>query len=155
MSNTLTLSGKSQKSLSQGERGRFSIKKDKMPNTPEYLKDLRRKLRKKPTNSEKILWEALRNKKFKNLKFRRQHPIGGYIVDFCCEEYKIVIEIDGAIHDFKENKEYDIQRQQTIESEGYGFLRVRVDDVENNLQLVIKKLSRYIPSPFGRGTPDE
>jgi len=59
--------------------------------------EIARMLRKKSTKAEKILWNELRNRKFNNLKFRRQHPIGKYIVDFYCNEEKVIIEVDGQI----------------------------------------------------------
>jgi len=61
---------------------------------PRYIVELSKKLRQKQTESEEILWEVLRNRKLNNLKFRRQHPFGRYIVDFYCDEIKLVIELD-------------------------------------------------------------
>ena len=64
-----------------------------------------KKLRRSMTPTEAILWEILRNRKFKGLKFRRQMNIGPYIVDFLCKEYKVALEIDGGIHDEEDQKE--------------------------------------------------
>lgn len=70
-----------------------------------------RLLRKQSTKAEKILWNELRNRKFNNLKIRRQHPIEKYVVDFFCYEKKLIIEVDGEIHDNYNQIEYDTIRQ--------------------------------------------
>lgn len=70
------------------------------------LLDRRKELRTNQTKAEGVLWEYLRNKKL-GVKFRRQHSIGGYILDFYCIEKKVIIEIDGEIHNKTEAKEYD------------------------------------------------
>jgi len=64
-------------------------------------------LRRSSTEAEERLWVELRNKKLKGLKFRRQHPIDKWIVDFYCHEKKLVIELDGSVHNEKEIAEYD------------------------------------------------
>ncbi len=77
-------------------------------------KRLSRELRKNMTPAEKVLWEVLRNKGCHNLKFRRQQVIEGYIVDFFCASKKLVIEVDGSVHDNDEQKEYDKHRREEI-----------------------------------------
>ncbi len=62
------------------------------------LVDTARELRIKETKAERIVWRLLRNRKFLNLKFRRQHQIGLYIVDFYCDELKLILELDGSVH---------------------------------------------------------
>jgi len=74
---------------------------------PKYVKDLAKDLRKVWTNSEKILWEVLRNRKLNNIKFRRQHPFWRYIADFYSDELKLVIELDWEVHNNDNQKEYD------------------------------------------------
>ena len=64
-------------------------------------------LRKNQTETEEIIWQCLRNRKLLNFKFRRQHPLHQYISDFYCHEAKLIIEIDGGIHNNPENQEYD------------------------------------------------
>lgn len=73
-----------------------------------------KQLRTSQTSSEKKLWEILRAKRFHNFKFRRQHPFGRYIADFYCDEAKLVIELDGKIHENK--KEYDVIRDEIIQT---------------------------------------
>lgn len=99
------------------------------------------KLRKNSTIQERMLWKILRNRQFKNLKFRRQFPIGEYIVDFVCEEKRIVIELDGGQHNEFENIIKDNERTKFIESEGYKVIRFWNNDILNNLEGVFKILN--------------
>lgn len=69
-----------------------------------------RHLRKVKTEAEEKLWQSIRNRKVMNLKFRRQHPFGKYILDFYCNEIKLCVEADGSIHNEKDIAEYDIER---------------------------------------------
>ncbi|MEH6408568.1 MAG: endonuclease domain-containing protein, partial [Leeuwenhoekiella sp.] len=71
---------------------------------------LARLLRQEQTEAEKELWELLRNRKFENLKFRRQHPLKDYIVDFFCKELNLIIELDGGYHNEPQQKEKDESR---------------------------------------------
>ncbi|RPI18417.1 MAG: DUF559 domain-containing protein [Ignavibacteriae bacterium] len=64
-----------------------------------YNTVMARKLRKEQTAAEKILWERLRNRKFMNEKFKRQHSINSYITDFYCYAHRLIVEVDGSIHD--------------------------------------------------------
>jgi very-short-patch-repair endonuclease len=104
------------------------------------LYEYSRELRQVSTKAEKLLWEELRNKKLNGLKFRRQHPLGKYIADFYCHEKKLVIELDGAIHDKKENKEYDKSRTFEIEALGICVIRFKNDEVETNIDIVLSKI---------------
>ena len=97
--------------------------------------------------SEKVLWQELRMKKL-GYKFRRQFNIGRYIVDFYCNDLKLIIELDGPIH---ENREvYDSNRQKWIENEGFIFIRYKNDEVlfdrEAVMQDIINKCGNYCPS---------
>ncbi len=100
------------------------------------------------TKAEKILWEALRNKKVENCKFRRQHPIGRFIADFYCYEKKLVIEIDGGYHNEKEQNSYDELRTQIINEYNIAVIRFTNEDVLNNIQSVIEKISDALKSGF-------
>lgn len=99
-----------------------------------------RRLRRNETQQEKILWSILRNRKFKNLKFKRQVPIGKYIADFCCNERKIIIEIDGGQHNEDENIINDINRTKFFEKEGYRVIRFWNNEINNNLEGVYLEL---------------
>jgi very-short-patch-repair endonuclease len=103
---------------------------------------LAREFRKNPTKSERLLWEKLRKKGFLNLKFRRQHLMEGYIVDFYCKELKLVLEVDGEIHNY--TKKEDEERQKIIERKGDIFYRINSFDIENNIDNVLYNLKAFI-----------
>jgi len=100
-----------------------------------------RELRQESTEAEKLLWEELRNRKLKGLKFRRQHPIDTFVLDFYCHERKLAIELDGSIHDGKLNKEYDEARTAMLGGLGIYTLRFRNDEVINNIESVLRKIN--------------
>jgi very-short-patch-repair endonuclease len=85
------------------------------------LKEKARQLRKNATPAEVILWKIIRGRRFADLKFRRQQPLGPFIVDFFCAHWKLVIESDGETHVGKEKK--DQIRQAWLEEQGYKVLR--------------------------------
>ena len=89
------------------------------------------------TNAEKILWGYLKAKP-NGYKFRRQHPIRIYIADFYCHKLKLVIELDGSIHDIEEVKANDMIRQKMIEEEGITVMRFTNEEVMNNINQVLK-----------------
>ena len=93
-----------------------------------------RNLRKNKTREEDILWQLLRNRQFMGLKFKRQFPIGNYIVDFVCEEKKLVIEIDGGQHNIPDNVRADEVRTNYINSKGYRVVRFWNNDINQNIE---------------------
>lgn len=97
-----------------------------------------RQLRKEPTNAEAALWAKLRKRQLGGLKFRRQHIIRHFIVDFYCPKAKLVIEIDGPVHD--EQEEYDKEREMMLQELGYGVLRFKNSAVDNNLEETIAEI---------------
>ena len=99
-----------------------------------------RVLRNAMTPSEKILWQYLRKKRLSGIVFRRQHPISQFIVDFYCHEARLVIEIDGDIHNQQENKEYDENRTFELENFGLKVIRFLNDDINNNIKKVLEIL---------------
>ena len=99
-----------------------------------------RELRQESTEAEKLLWEELRNRKFNGLKFRRQHPLDKFIVDFYCNEKKLVVELDGSVHDEKINKEYDEARTAMLVGLNIIVLRFKNEEVINDMQGVLKKI---------------
>ncbi len=113
-----------------------------------------RKLRKEMTPEEKVLWAYLRNRRFKGLKFLRQHPIIYerinnkplyFIADFYCAEKKLVIEVDGEIHDFQ--KDYDERRDEILTNAGLTVLRIKNEELEN-VSLLLRKIEDFIKSLF-------
>jgi len=115
-----------------------------------------KELRKEATPAEKVLWERLRGKRLGGFKFRRQAPMGKVIADFYCPECKLIVEVDGDIHDFQ--IEEDIQRTKEIESFGYHVIRFRNEEILSNIELVLEKIldACKLPSPrMGRRAGDE
>lgn len=108
-------------------------------------RDFARQLRQEQTSAEEKVWELLRNNKFMGLKFRRQHVVEGFVVDFYCHEYKLAIEIDGGIH--KEQKDYDELRQVEIETKDVTFIRITNEEIERDETIVLKKIKEVI-EPF-------
>jgi very-short-patch-repair endonuclease len=100
-------------------------------------------LRNNMTEAETLLWDKLKNKNLK-VKFRRQHPIGNFIVDFYCHDLKLVIEIDGGIHLRKEINEYDKGRSHDIEKYGIMILRFTNDEIFSDLTKVMARILRVI-----------
>lgn len=105
------------------------------------LTELAKQLRQNMTNAERLLWKHLRGKQLNHLKFRRQHPIGNYIVDFVCIEKKLIIEIDGGQH--ADNKRYDGQRTKYLQKKGYHVIRFWNNEVLQNSTVVLEKILEY------------
>ena len=99
-----------------------------------------KELKKSMTESEQILWKRLRNNQLNGTKFRRQHPLDIFIADFYCHERKLIIELDGGIHDSIEQQEYDDGRSFELEEKGFKILRFRNEEVLNNIDKVINKI---------------
>ena len=98
-------------------------------------------LRNNMTDAEKVIWKELKNRRVFKTKFRRQHPIGIFIVDFYCHEFKLAIEIDGEIHLDKEIAEYDDGRTHDLEELGIKILRFTNNQVFNDINYVLKEIS--------------
>jgi very-short-patch-repair endonuclease len=114
------------------------------------LRDAARINRKRPTASEEILWTALRGKHLDGLKFRRQHPVGPFVLDFFCAERRVAVEIDGGIHD--QQLEADLRRQEAVERLGITFVRIPARMVERDLEESLDLIrAATSPPPRGRG----
>ena len=99
-------------------------------------------MRKNPTAAEQCLWRRLNRRQVFGLKFRRQAPIGKYIVDFVCFEEKFVVELDGGQH--KKQVTYDQERTDWLESQGYRVLRFWNNDVLQNIEGVMAVIGRWV-----------
>jgi very-short-patch-repair endonuclease len=104
------------------------------------LTRLARRLRAEGTGAEKILWNELRASKLDGLKFRRQTPIAGFIVDFCCVSLGLTIELDGKHHELQPKG--DAERRAAIEAHGYLELRFTNDEVKERLDWVLQEIRR-------------
>ncbi len=98
--------------------------------------NLARALRRQSTKAEQIMWRALRNYQLDGIKFTRQLPIDGFIVDFCCRSQKLIVEIDGGVHIGRERE--DQQREIHLEELGYKILRFTNDQVMHDLNQVVE-----------------
>jgi very-short-patch-repair endonuclease len=99
-------------------------------------------LRKNMTIPEKLLWEKLKGKQICGVRFRRQHPIDIFIADFYCHEVRLVVEIDGEIHNQQE--EYDDGRSAEMEKFGIKIIRFRNFDVENDIEKVVTEIKSTV-----------
>ncbi|MGB3207819.1 MAG: endonuclease domain-containing protein [Crinalium sp.] len=108
--------------------------------TNQEIEEAARRLRQELTPAESILWQALRGRQIEGLKFRCQHPVGRFIVDFYCPSVKLVIEVDGGIHD--QQQVYDQARTEKLEAFGYHVLRFTNDQVMKDLSAVLEQISK-------------
>src|SRR5689334_456207 len=106
------------------------------PELERKMRDVARELRRESTPTEDILWQKLRDRQL-GYKFRRQVPIGAFVVDFLCAEADLVVEVDGPIHALQQKA--DQERQNILESLGLSFLRFSTEDVEQHLDKVIDR----------------
>jgi len=114
---------------------------------PDWQRMAARRLRRKMTDAERQLWQALRAKRFRGVGFRRQAPLGPYVADFVCHALKLVIEVDGGQHS---GSERDAARDAWMAREGYMVLRFWNNEVLGNLEGVLDRIGREIataPSP--------
>ena len=117
------------------------------------IKPLAREKRHEPTYAESLLWQHLRGHSLNGAKFRRQHPIGRFIVDFYCASAYLVIEVDGAIHTAQ--VEEDAARQAEIEQQGLHVLRFRNEEVIHHMPRVLAAIEAAIAQAGnGRAEPE-
>ncbi|SRR5258708_8891729 len=117
-----------------------------------------RHLRREQTDAEKALWKLLRSRQLENYKFRRQHVIGPFIVDFCCLNPKIAVELDGSHH--VDNKAYDKTRTEFLQEKGFEVIRFWDNEVLKESEAVISRIlsaltSSSSESPIARRKPGE
>lgn len=139
--------------LSGGEGGKdrgddpgyFASTLDQWRGTIEFAKENR----KNATESEDRLWQELRNRKVNGCKFRRQHPIAGYIPDFVCIEKRLIIEIDGGYHNEGEQKKFDEERSKWLSEHGYRFVRFTNEEILKDPDSVLETIRKALS--FGEG----
>jgi len=118
----------------KGERKKMGI--------PLHIKQRARRMRKEMTDAERAVWMKLRGKQLFGYGFRRQHPIGNYIVDFVCIERGIIVELDGGQH--LEQTDYDAQRTAWLEGQGYRVLRFWNHEALTELDAVVDAIARAL-----------
>lgn len=107
------------------------------------LTPIARGLRKRMTDAERQLWKALRGKRLEGLKFRRQQPIGPFIVDFVCFERKLIVEADGSQHYESEQKERDAERDARLREQGFEVLRFNNSEILFNTDGVVLEIFKH------------
>ena len=118
------------------------MNKEKNPGFRYHRKIATSYLRKNSTKAEDILWQRVRRRQIENFKFRRQSPIASYIVDFYCPAAKLVIEVDGSIHEHFQ--EADSIRDRVLSDRGLTVLRFTNDEIINDIEHVLERLSEYL-----------
>ncbi|MEH2074212.1 MAG: endonuclease domain-containing protein [Nostoc sp.] len=106
------------------------------------LKPLARQMRCEPTPAEKLLWHKLRDKQLLGFKFRRQQTIDRFIVDFYCNEARLVVEVDGEIHDYTQQE--DAIRQEFLESLGLQVVRFKNEDVLERMEGMLQDIASHL-----------
>jgi very-short-patch-repair endonuclease len=99
------------------------------------------------TDAEQRLWSALRNGRLQGFKFRRQQPIGHYIVDFFCAKARLIIELDGSQHDDEGRAWYDYRRTKWLTTKGYRVIRFRNYDVLRHPSQIIQAIALELRGP--------
>jgi very-short-patch-repair endonuclease len=110
------------------------------PPLPDELLKRCRELRSSASNAEKRLWSCLRNRQLLGFKFRRQHPVGRFIVDFYCHEARLAIEIDGGQHAEEHQSAYDARRTELLQAKGIRVIRFWNNEVLQNLEGVLETI---------------
>lgn len=100
-------------------------------------KQFRKTLRNNMTEEEVILWSKIKSSQLGGHKFRRQHGIGNYVVDFCCVKKKLIVELDGDQHGYEENLKHDIKRTEFLEKFNYNVLRFTNLQIRRDLNMVL------------------
>jgi len=111
----------------------------------EYAKELRREM----TPAEQLVWSLVRADRLGGLRFRRQVPIGPFVADFYCHEAKLVLEVDGEVHD--QRLDHDAERTKYLEAHGLRVFRISNEDVTTNLEgvgIAILRVSGVNPEPW-------
>lgn len=107
------------------------------------LKERRKELRNNLTPAEAKMWDYLKNSQLYGKKFRRQHSVGGYVLDFYCPSEKIAKELDGEIHNLEDVKEYDQNRMEYLDSCGIKVLRYKNKSVFEDINKIIIEIKKH------------
>lgn len=138
--------------LRRGDRG-----ENPYPQPPEPSQELierARQLRQQATSAEQLLWELLRSRQLLGRKFRRQHPLGRFIADFFCDDARLIIEIDGAVHQEPSQQERDHRRDEVLRQYGYNLLRFTNHEVLSGAEQVLRAIAAFVEEhTFEEPTP--
>jgi very-short-patch-repair endonuclease/DNA modification methylase len=134
----------------EGAGGEGASSKPKQALDPEFL-EFARQLRREQTDAERLLWSLLRDRRFMGCKFRRQHPIEPYVVDFYCHEARLAIELDGGEHNEPAARARDEERTRFLEARGIRVLRFWNNEVFNNLEGVLQTIYEALTPTLSQG----
>ena len=122
------------------------MRRDPRWSTSSQIQEAAKQLRRPMTEAEEALWSVLRKNGVADLHFRRQHPIGRFILDFYCASKRLCIEVDGSVHD--EQRDYDEARTEALARLNIRVLRFRNDEVLSNLASVVRRIELAVePEP--------
>ena len=107
-----------------------------------------RELREEQTPAERVLWDRLRDRRFLDLKFRRQFPVEGFIADFYCHDEKLIVEVDGSVHSEPEQMKRDENRDIVLRKLGIKLLRVSNNEVFEDLESVLRKIAHSTKAAY-------
>ena len=117
--------------------------RDERPNNRPYLQAIRTNLRRSLTPAEASLWKALKGSQFEGRKFRRQHSVGDYVLDFYCPQERLAIELDGEVHRSDAAREYDGVRREFLEQHGIKVLRFENFLVFEEREFVLNTIQHF------------
>jgi very-short-patch-repair endonuclease len=130
----------------------MSAPSDRIRGTTASIDNAAKQLRKTLTPAEQQLWQALKGGKLAGLKFRRQHPVGNFILDFYCATHKLVVEVDGKIHETQ--IEYDAARTTELEAHGYTIVRFKNELVLQQIETVLAEILQAVELHSVRDTEE-
>ncbi len=113
---------------------------------PPELRERTKEFQKPQTLAEDALWDAVRGQEQDSLKFRRQHPIQRAIADFCCPHLKLIVEVDGSVHNEGDQAIHDHVRDEWLVEQGYTIIRFTNTDIEDHLQVVLNQIKQKAKS---------
>lgn len=122
----------------------------KSKHSPHIIVEHARDMRRGPTRAEKKLWDVLKENKVDDIRFRRQHPVGHFIVDFYADALKLAIEVDGEIHQDPELKEYELYRTENLNTRGISVMRFSNQDILTRLKDVMFAIRSFSRAPLTR-----
>ena len=132
-----------------------SVVKDMHAGAKPELFRYAQEMRKNPTDGEKALWNILRKFRYKGYIFRRQHPVDIFIADFYCHKLKLIIEVDGDVHDSEQAIQYDDGRTAELEKYGLSIMRFTNDQVLNEKEKITLQIQNYISTLTSPSHPGE
>jgi very-short-patch-repair endonuclease len=116
---------------------------------PRITKDRAKTLRREMTLPEVLLWKAIKGRRLNRLKFRKQHPIGRYILDFCCDAEKLAIEVDGESHSFGDRPARDETQDAWLTAQGIRTLRLSASLILKDVDAAVRTILGYIKHDGG------